>query len=134
MGEPMDWAQAAQWAGRILLALYMAVGVWNNTTGFNDTIGLMTHKIGLPMPRVLLPIVILFEAVATVCLFIPAAAMYAALILALWCATVPSLAHTWWQFPAGPMPVGEMRFLHKNLWFGNFAIAGGYLLLAFTPM
>jgi uncharacterized membrane protein YphA (DoxX/SURF4 family) len=130
----MDWVHTAQWAGRILLAIYMAVGVWNNTTGFNDTIGLMTNKIGLPMPRVLLPIVVVLEAVATICLFIPAAAMYSALLLALWCATVPSLAHTWWQMPAGAMPVGEMRFLHKNLWYGNLAIAGGYLLLAFTPM
>ena len=132
----MPWVRehAAEWAGRILLALYMAVGVWNNTTGFADTIGLMTHKIGLPMPRVLLPIVIVLEAVAVMCLFVPGGRDVAALVLALWCAIVPSLAHTWWQMEEGPMPVGEMRFLHKNLWYGNLAIAGGYLLLAFTPM
>lgn len=130
----MDWAHTAQWAGRILLALYMAVGVWNNTTGFNDTIGLMKNKIGLPIPTVLLPIVIVLEAVSVVCLFIPATAMWTALLLALWCVIAPSLAHTWWQMEAGPMPVGEMRFLHKNLWYGNLAITGGYLLLAFTPI
>jgi uncharacterized membrane protein YphA (DoxX/SURF4 family) len=130
----MDWMHVAQWVGRILLALYMAVGVWNNTTGFDDTIGLMKNKIGLPMPTVLLPIVIVLEVVAVVCLFIPAAAMDAAILLAIWCVIAPSLAHTWWQMPAGKMPVGEMRFLHKNLWYGNLAIAGGYLLLAFTPI
>ena len=129
----MGWAHVAEWVGRCLLALYMAVGVWNNTTGFADTIGLMKNKIGLPMPAVLLSIVIVYEIVSVVCLFIPATAMYSALILALWCVVAPSLAHTWWQMPAGPMPVGEMRFLHKNLWFGNLAIAGGYLVLAFTP-
>jgi uncharacterized membrane protein YphA (DoxX/SURF4 family) len=131
----MDSVHILQWVGRILLALYMAVGVWNNTTGFADTIGLMKNKIGLPMPTVLLPIVIVLEAVAVVCLFVSdVAAMYAAIGLALWCVVAPSLAHTWWQMEKGPMPVGEMRFLHKNLWYGNLAIAGGYLLLAFTPM
>ena len=130
----MDWVHVAQLVGRILLALYMAVGVWNNTTGFGDTIGLMTDKIGLPMPKVLLSIVIVYEIASVICLFIPSTAMYAALLLALWCVVAPSLAHTWWQMPAGPMPVGEMRFLHKNLWYGNLAIAGGYLVLAFTPV
>ncbi|MGH6989946.1 MAG: DoxX family protein [Stellaceae bacterium] len=119
--------------GRVLLALYMVVGVWNNITGFGDTVGLM-KVIGLPLPRVLLPIVILYEAASVVCLFIPSVAIYSALVLAVWCVVVPSLAHTWWKMPAGKMPVGEMRFLNKNLWFANLAIAGGYLLLAFTPM
>jgi putative oxidoreductase len=119
--------------GRVLLALYMVVGVWNNTTGFEDTVGLM-KAIGLPLPRLILPIVILYEIVSVVCLFIPATAMYSAVVLAIWCVVAPSLAHTWWKMPAGRMPVGEMRFLHKNLWFGNLAIAGGYLILAFTPM
>jgi putative oxidoreductase len=122
-----------QLLGRALLALYMLVGVWNNTTGFADTVGLM-NKIGLPAPRVLLPIVIIYEVVSVICLFLPATAMYSALLLAVWCVVAPSLAHTWWNMPAGKMPVGEMRFLHKNLWFGNLAIAGGYLILAFTPI
>lgn len=130
----MDAVHTLQWVGRILLALYMAVGVWNNSTGFADTIGLMKNKIGLPMPTVVLPIVIVLEIAAVVCLFIPAAATIDCILLALWCVLAPSLAHTWWQMEKGPMPVGEMRFLHKNLWYGNLAIAGGYLLLAFTPM
>lgn len=114
--------------GRVLLALYMLVGVWNNTAGFNDTIGLM-KTIGLPAPRLLLPIVIVYELVSVVCLFIAATAMWSAILLAAWCVIVPTLAHPWWR-----MPKSFEQFLHKNLWFGNLAIAGGYLLLAFTPL
>jgi putative oxidoreductase len=115
--------------GRALLALYMLVGVWNNTTGFNATIEMMEKQIGLPMPRVLLPIVIVYEVVSAVALFFPQSAMYSALVLALFCITAASLAHPWWK-----MPASFEQFLHKNLWFGNLAIAGAFLVLAFTPI
>jgi uncharacterized membrane protein YphA (DoxX/SURF4 family) len=115
--------------GRVLLALYMAVGVWNNTTGFKDTVEMMEKQIGLPMPRVLLPIVIAYEAVSVVALFFAQSAMYSALVLAVFCVVAPTLAHPWWR-----MPASFERFLHKNLWFGNLAIAGAFLILAFTPI
>jgi putative oxidoreductase len=115
--------------GRALLALYMLVGVWNNTTGFNDTVAMMKDQIGLPLPRVLLPIVIVYEIVSVIALFIPQSAMYSALVLAAFCVVAPTLAHPWWK-----MPASLEQFLHKNLWFGNIAIAGAFLILAFTPI
>lgn len=115
--------------GRALLALYMLVGVWNNTTGFKDTVEMMEKQIGLPFPRILLPIVIIYEIVSVVALFIPETAMYSALVLAAFCVVAPTLAHPWWK-----MPASFEQFLHKNLWFANLAIAGAFLILAFTPL
>jgi uncharacterized membrane protein YphA (DoxX/SURF4 family) len=125
----MGWEHIAQLLGRLLLALYMLVGVWNNTTGFSDTVQMMAKEIGLPLPQVLLSIVIVYEIVSVICLFIPQTATYSALILALFCVVAPTLAHPWWR-----MPRSFEQFLHKNLWFGNIAIAGAFLILAFTPI
>ena len=62
----MGWEHIAQLAGRVLLALYMLVGVWNNTTGFGDTVQMMAKEIGLPVPQILLPIVIVYEIVSVI--------------------------------------------------------------------
>jgi uncharacterized membrane protein YphA (DoxX/SURF4 family) len=124
-----DVAHSLELLGRALLALYILVGVWNNTTGFNATVEMMEKQIGLPMPRLLLPIVVVYEIISVICLFIPRTAMYSSLILALFCVVAPTMAHPWWK-----MPPSFEQFLHKNLWFGNLAIAGAFLILAFTPI
>lgn len=109
--------------GRILLAGYMLVGAWNNSTGFNPTVEQMT-KLRLPQPALLLRAVIVFEIVAAVALFIPRVANFSALMLAVFCIVAPTLFHPFWT-----MPPSFEQFLHKNLFFANIAVAGGMFAL-----
>jgi uncharacterized membrane protein YphA (DoxX/SURF4 family) len=113
-----------KWVGRIMLALYMCIGAYNNAVGFAPTVEQM-RKLHLPLPTVVLPLVIVFEVVASAALFVPRAAMYSALALALFCVVAPTLFHPFWT-----MPDNFERFLHKNLFFANITIAGVFLMLA----
>jgi len=113
-----------QLVGRILLAVYMCIGAYNNTVGFTPTVAQM-RTLHLPYPQLLLPVVIIYEVVSAVLLFIPPYAMYSALLLALFCVVAPTLFHPFWT-----MPDNFERFLHKNLFFANITIAGAMLMLA----
>jgi uncharacterized membrane protein YphA (DoxX/SURF4 family) len=115
-------------AGRALLAVYVLVGAWNNTTDFKPTLAVM-RTLRLPLPVILLPIVILYEIVSVVALFIPRTAMISALVLALFCVVAPTLFHPFWT-----MPPSFERFLHKVHWVANIAIAGAFLVLATIPV
>lgn len=108
--------------GRVLLAAYMCIGAFNNSTGFTPTVD-MLRKIGMPAPKVIMPVVIVFEVAGAIALFTPVAS-YAAILLAIFCVVAPTVAHPFWSFP----PSFE-RFLHMNLFFANIAVAGGMLSL-----
>jgi uncharacterized membrane protein YphA (DoxX/SURF4 family) len=109
--------------GRLLLALYICAGAYNNTTGFAPTVEMM-RTLKLPAPALLLRLVIAFEIVAAICLFVPPLASYAALLLAVFCMVAPTLFHPFWT-----MPQSFERFLHQNLFLANIAVGGAMFLL-----
>jgi putative oxidoreductase len=108
--------------GRVLLAGYMCVGAFNNSTGFTPTVE-MLRGIGMPAPKLIMSIVIPFEILGAIALFTPIAP-YAAILLAIFCVVAPTVAHPFWT-----MPPSFERFLHMNLFFANIAVAGGMLSL-----
>jgi uncharacterized membrane protein YphA (DoxX/SURF4 family) len=109
---------------RIMFAIYMWIACYNNTTGFTSTVG-MLRALKIPAPTLIMPIVIVFELIAPILLFIPPYATYSALLLALFCVVAPTIAHAFWT-----MPDNFERFLHKNLFFANITIATGFLMLS----
>jgi len=109
---------------RLMFAIYMFIAAYNNTTGFGPTVAMM-RGLKLPVPSLILPLVIVFEIVAPIALFIPSVATYAAILLAIFCVVAPSIAHAFWT-----MPDNFERFLHKNLFFANITIATGFLMLS----
>ncbi len=103
-------------AARLLMALIFIVSGWAKLTGYSGTLGYFT-SIGLPLPALMTPLVILIELGGGVALLLGLKTRWVAAILAAFSVGSALIAHTNFADP------NQMNNFMKNL-----AMAGGYLL------
>jgi putative oxidoreductase len=122
MASAVD-AQAAKFGdvalliGRILLGALFLIAAYNKMKGYSGGLGYF-GKLGIPAPSIMLPLTILFEAVAGVLLIIGYQTRLVALAIAAFCIATALIAHT--NIADG----NQFNHLLKNL-----AVAGGALAL-----
>jgi putative oxidoreductase len=110
--------KALEIAARILMAQIYIISGWSKLTGFSGTQGYFA-SMGLPMPAVVTPLVILIELGGGLALLAGFKTRWVAIILALFSVATALVAHTNFADP------NQMNNFMKNL-----AMAGGYLLFA----
>jgi len=110
--------KALEIAARVLMAQIYIISGWGKLTGYSGTQGYFA-SIGLPMPGVVTPLVVLIELGGGLALLFGFKTRWVALILALFSIATAFVAHTNFAEP------GQMNNFMKNL-----AMAGGYLLFA----
>lgn len=103
-------------AARLLMSLIFIISGWGKLTGYSGTLGYFT-SIGLPLPALVTPLVVLIELGGGLALLFGFKARWAAAILALFSVASALIAHT--NFA----DANQMNNFMKNL-----AMAGGYLL------
>lgn len=108
--------KALEIVARILMSQIYIISGWSKLTGFSGTQGYFT-SMGLPMPGVVTPLVILIELGGGLLLLAGFKTRWVAAILALFSIATAFVAHTNFAEP------GQMNNFMKNL-----AMAGGYLL------
>lgn len=108
--------QALIVAARLLMALIFIISGWSKLVGYSGTQGYFT-SLGLPLPALVTPLVILIELGGGLALLLGFKARWAAAILALFSIASALIAHT--NFADS----NQMNNFMKNL-----AMAGGYLL------
>lgn len=108
--------KALEIAARVLLSQIYIIAGWSKLTGYSGTQGYF-ESIGLPMPAVITPLVILIELGGGLALLAGFKTRWVAAILALFSIATAFVAHTNFAEP------GQMNNFMKNL-----AMAGGYLL------
>ncbi len=111
---------------RVLLALLFVVSGINKGISWGGTIGYFT-KLGIPAPEAVLVAVIALEVLGGLALIIGWQVKVAALALAAFTIGAALIGHAFWSFEGQQFNAQLTQFL-KNL-----SIAGGLLLLAFTP-
>lgn len=108
--------KALHLAARLLMSHIFIIAGFGKLTGFSGTVGYFA-SIGLPMPSLLVPLVILIELGGGLALLFGFKARWAAAILALFSIGSALIAHTNFADP------GQMNNFMKNL-----AMAGGFLM------
>ncbi len=102
---------------RILLGMLFVIAAYNKAKGYGGAVGYF-GKLGVPVPGLVAPIVIAFEAIAGLLLIIGYQTRIVALLLGLFCVVAALLAHA--NFGDG----NQLNHFLKNI-----AIAGGALAL-----
>lgn len=103
-------------AARLLMSLIFIIAGFGKLTGFSGTVGYFA-SMGLPMPNLLVPLVILIELGGGLALLVGFKARWAAAVLALFSIGSALVAHTNFADPE------QMNNFMKNL-----AMAGGFLM------
>lgn len=103
-------------AARLLMSLIFIIAGFGKLTGFSGTVGYFA-SMGLPMPNLLVPLVILIELGGGLALLFGFKARWVAAVLALFSIGSALIAHTNFADP------GQMNNFMKNL-----AMAGGFLM------
>ncbi|TCS38609.1 putative oxidoreductase [Paucimonas lemoignei] len=103
-------------AARILMSHIYIISGWSKLSNFSGTSGYFAH-LGLPMPAVVTPLVILIELGGGLALLLGFKTRWVAAMLALFSVATAVVAHTNFADP------NQMNNFMKNL-----AMAGGYLL------
>lgn len=103
-------------AARLLMSHIFIISGWNKLLNFSGTSGYFS-SIGLPMPAVVTPLVILIELGGGLALLLGFKTRWVAAILALFSIGAAFIAHTNFADP------NQMNSFMKNL-----AMAGGFLL------
>lgn len=103
-------------AARLLMSLIFIIAGFGKLTGFSGTVGYFA-SMGLPMPNLLVPLVILIELGGGLALLFGFKARWVAAVLALFSIGSALVAHTNFADP------GQMNNFMKNL-----AMAGGFLM------
>ncbi len=104
-------------AARLLMAQIFIISGFGKMTGYSATAGYFS-SLGLPMPGVLIPLVILVELVGGLALVFGFKTRWVAAVLALYTVASALVAHTHFS------DQGQMINFMKNL-----SMAGGLLLL-----
>lgn len=115
--EASKYRDVALLIGRILLGALFLIAAYNKARGYGGAVGYF-GRLGLPVPGLLAPLTILFEAAAGVLLIIGYQTRLVAVLVAVFCIVTALIAHT---------NVGDGNQLNHLL--KNFAIAGGALAL-----
>lgn len=103
-------------AARVLMSLIFIIAGWGKLTGFSGTVGYF-GSLGLPMPSIITPLVILIELGGGLALLIGFKTRWVAAVLALFSIGSALIAHT--NFA----DMNQMNNFLKNL-----AMAGGFLM------
>ena len=103
-------------AARLLMSLIFIIAGFGKLTGFSGTVGYFA-SMGLPMPNLLVPLVILIELGGGLALLFGFKTRWVAAVLALFSIGSALVAHTNFADP------GQMNNFMKNL-----AMAGGFLM------
>ncbi|MBS0308829.1 MAG: DoxX family protein, partial [Proteobacteria bacterium] len=80
-------------AARILMSLIFIITGWSKLIGFSGTVAYFT-SIGLPLPSIITPLVILIELGGGLALLVGFKTRWVAAILALFCIGTAFIAHT----------------------------------------
>ena len=103
-------------AARVLMSLIFIIAGWGKLTGFSGTVGYFA-SLGLPMPSIITPLVILIELGGGLALLVGFKTRWVAAVLALFSIGSALIAHT--NFA----DMNQMNNFLKNL-----AMAGGFLM------
>lgn len=110
-------------AGRVLLAaLFLPAGI-SKIGGFAGTVGYIS-SVGLPAPTLGAILAILVEILGGLALLAGFGTRAAALVLAVFTLFATLFFHAFWAMPA------EQAFVQQLMFFKNFAVIGGLLVLA----
>jgi putative oxidoreductase len=104
--------------GRVFIGALFLIAAYNKAKGYGGVAGYF-GRLGVPLPAVAAPLVIIFEAAAGILLIIGYQTRLVALLIALFVIVAALFAH---------MNFGDGNQL--NHFLKNFAIAGGALALA----
>jgi putative oxidoreductase len=107
---------ALNMAARLFMSLIFILSGWSKLVGYSGTQGYFA-SMGLPLPALLTPLVVLIELGGGLALLFGFKARWAAAVLALFSIGSALIAHTNFSDP------NQMNNFMKNL-----AMAGGYLL------
>ncbi len=106
----------------LFAAFYLVAGVYNIKSW-----GHLRKEVAgksVPLPAIALAIAIFTQVSGSLALFVPGLTQYGALALIAFTGIGTLMFHAFWRYPAG-----HERFIHRNFFFGNFAVVGGLLLL-----
>ncbi|MEO8855458.1 MAG: DoxX family protein [Burkholderiaceae bacterium] len=108
---------------RLMVALLFVPAGWSKIQGFAGTVGYI-DSVGLPLPQLAGALAILIEFGAGIALVLGLGTRVAALALAVFTLVASFAFHHFWSMPADQVMLNQLMF------FKNFAIAGGLLMLA----
>lgn len=109
---------------KILIAAYFLIAGVYNIRSWAHLRNEVAGK-GVPLPTIALALAIFTQVLGSLALFVPGLTQYGALALIAFTGAGTFLFfHAFWRYPAG-----HERFIHRNFFFGNFAVIGGLLLL-----
>ena len=108
---------------RILMVVLFVLFGWKKLTGFDATVGYMTHA-DLPLPQVAAAIAVIMELVVGLAIAVGFYTRPLALLLALYTLATAVIGHHYWTM-SGAEQYGNMINFYKNV-----SIAGAFLLLA----
>ncbi len=103
--------------GRVLIGALFVISAYNKVRGYGGSVGYFT-KLGLPLPSLLVPLTIVFEAAAGVFMIIGYRTRITALAIAAFCVLSALVAH---------LNLADGNQL--NHFLKNMAIAGGCLAI-----
>jgi putative oxidoreductase len=108
---------------RLLLAMLFLPAGLSKITGFSGTVGYIA-SVGLPLPEVGAAIAILVEVGGGLALIAGYGTRLVAIALALFTLVATVAFHNFWAVPADQVMLQQLMF------FKNFAVIGGLLMLA----
>jgi putative oxidoreductase len=109
--------------GRLLFALMFIPAGFSKITGFGGTVGYIASA-GLPAPTLAAIGAIVVEIGCGIAIALGFKTRIAALVLAAFTVLATVVFHAFWGVPA------EQQFVQQLMFFKNFAIVGGLLVLA----
>ena len=124
MNDQKDWAALL---GRMLLALLFVISGFGKIPGFEGTAAHIASQ-GLPMPKVLAALAVLFELGGGIAIALGWKTRWAAAALILFLVAITPIFHKFWGVPPDVAASQHIHFMK------NVSILGGFLLLfAFGP-
>jgi len=112
--------------GRILLA-WVFVGVaYGSIINFAGSLGYFT-SLKLPAPALFAWVALVLELLISASLILGIGTRYAAVLLFVFVVVATAIAHRYWEYPAGPLQIGQYNNFLKNI-----SILGGALAIFVT--
>jgi putative oxidoreductase len=119
-------ADALILVGRILLAWVFVGSAYGAMTNFSGSVG-YSRSLNLPSPELFTATNIAVETLIAVGLILGVGTRYCAVLTFVFVLVATSIAHRYWEYPAGAQQIGQYNHFLKNI-----SIMGGAMLIFVT--
>ena len=112
--------------GRILLAWVFVGSAYGAIANFSGSVGYF-RSLNLPAPELFTMVNIAVEALISVGLIFGIGTRYCAVLMFVFVLAATTIAHRYWEYPAGAQQIGQYNHFLKNI-----SIMGGAMLIFVT--